>query len=159
MGLEPTAKVLEIGSGPGFFSPYIAAAVPRGKLILADLQAGMLDVARQRLGKLPTVGFVQADAQLLPFAPALFDSALLATVLGEIPDARTCLREIHRVLRPGGLLAVSETRRDSDFIAFGALAELLEAESFDLVERRGLAWQYVATFVPRDRRSPGPTRA
>ena len=50
MGLTADARVLEVGSGPGFFSPSIAAAMPEGQLVLVDLQAEMLVFARARLG-------------------------------------------------------------------------------------------------------------
>jgi SAM-dependent methyltransferase len=49
MALSPKARVLELGCGPGFFSPFVAEAVPRGIVVLADLQFDMLALARERL--------------------------------------------------------------------------------------------------------------
>jgi hypothetical protein len=56
------------------------------------------------------------------------------------------LDDVHRVLRPGGTLAVAETRRDSDFIAASPLRELAESHGFEWRARRGPRWQFVATF-------------
>jgi len=49
MALSPGAKVLELGCGPGCFSPFIAQAVPRGIVVLADVQFDMIILARERL--------------------------------------------------------------------------------------------------------------
>ncbi|MBI4494169.1 MAG: methyltransferase domain-containing protein [Chloroflexi bacterium] len=145
MGLHPGARVVELGCGPGFFSPFVVSAVPQGRVVLVDLQAEMLRVARGRLAT-PRVTFVQADAVLLPFATGSFDAALLATMLGEVSDPGACLDEVRRVMRPGGAVTISETRRDSDFIPFGALRQLLARYSFDFIDRSGIAWEYIARF-------------
>jgi ubiquinone/menaquinone biosynthesis C-methylase UbiE len=151
IGLSADDRVLEVGSGPGFFSPLIAAAVPRGHLVLVDLQAGMLEAARPRLAGCANVSLAQADATALALASGQFDAVLLATMLGEVPDADACIEEVRRVLRPGGVVAIAETRRDSDFIALPTLRALLERHGFSFVDRHGIAWQYVARF-----RSPAP---
>jgi len=146
MRLAPGARVLEVGCGPGFFSPYIADAVEHGSLVLCDLQGPMLHLARTRLNAHPNVVYAQGDAISLPFASDRFDTVFLATVLGEVPDPGACVDEIRRVLRPRGALVVSETRRDSDFIALRRLRGLVEAHDFGFVDRRGIRWQYTATF-------------
>jgi ubiquinone/menaquinone biosynthesis C-methylase UbiE len=61
------ACVLEIGAGPGFFSPAIAAAVPDGLLVLVDLQIEMVRLARHRLEGRSNAHVVVADATSLPF--------------------------------------------------------------------------------------------
>jgi ubiquinone/menaquinone biosynthesis C-methylase UbiE len=154
MGLAPDARVLEVGSGPGFFSPFIARAVPCGRLVLVDVQAGMLLAARARLGQFANVSLAQGDAGALPVGTGQFDAVLLATMLGEVPDRDRCIGEIRRVLRPGGFVTIAETRRDSDFIRFDSLRPLVERHQFSFVDRRGIPWQYVARF-----RSGTATRA
>jgi len=146
MGLTDTDRVLEVGSGPGYFSPLIAAAVPNGRLVLVDLQAGMLQAAQPRLTRFANVTFAQSDAGALGIATAQFDAVLLATMLGEVPDPDGCIEEIRRVLRPGGVVAIAETRRDSDFIALRTLRAVVERHGFSFLDRRGVAWQYVARF-------------
>jgi ubiquinone/menaquinone biosynthesis C-methylase UbiE len=146
MGLTAGARVLEVGSGPGFFSPSIAAAMPNGQLVLVDLQAEMLVFARARLGQAENVALAQADACALPIHTGQFDAVLLATVLGEVPDRDACIEEIGRVLRPGGTVTIAETRRDSDFISLRSLRDLLLRHQFSFIGRRGMAWQYAASF-------------
>jgi ubiquinone/menaquinone biosynthesis C-methylase UbiE len=148
MEVSPTDAVLEVGCGPGYFSPTLAGAV--GTLVAFDLQPEMLVIARERLeaaGSTPLV--VAGDAMRLPFVDGWFDAVLIATVLGEVPVVGDCLAEVRRVLRPGGVLSVSETRRDSDFILLPRLRELVEPHRFELVGRTGTRWQYVARFRAR----------
>jgi ubiquinone/menaquinone biosynthesis C-methylase UbiE len=137
MQLRPADRVLELGCGPGWFSPTIAAAVPSGWLTLCDLQPEMLAIATERTAAFPHVTAQAADATALPFASGSFDLALVATMLGEVPDRGACLAEVHRVLVDGGVLAVSETRRDSDFIELDELEALAAAQGFAFVDRRG----------------------
>lgn len=155
MGLVDGDRVLEVGSGPGFFSPFIAQAVPRGRLVLVDLQSEMLDVARARLADYPRVTVAQADACALPFPPGQFDAVFLATMLGEVPDRDLCMEEVRRVLRPGGTVAIAETRRDSDFIPLKSLRDLVQRHRFAFVGRRGIAWQYLARFQADGERAGG----
>jgi hypothetical protein len=58
------------------------------------------------------------------------------------------LDEVRRILHPNGMLAVAETRRDSDFIARPKLTSVVTPHGFDLVGTRGVRWQYVALFRP-----------
>jgi ubiquinone/menaquinone biosynthesis C-methylase UbiE len=147
--LDPESAVIEIGCGPGFFSPELAASVPRGRLVLFDLQPEMLPLARERLAGYTNVAYVAGDAQSLPFGGAQFDTAFLATMLGEVPDPTACLEEVHRILRPGGVMGIAETRRDSDFIGLAALRALVESRGFTFRSRDGIPWQYVACFTRR----------
>ncbi len=144
IGLRPGDRVLELGCGPGFFSPALAAALPRGELVVADLQAEMLQIARTRV----RAAAAEVDATALPFTAASFDAVFIATMLGEIPDPAACLDDVRRILRPHGTLAVAETRRDSDFIAPKTLRALVEPRGFTMIGRRGVRWQYVARFRP-----------
>src|SRR4051812_42525566 len=146
MQLSATDRVLEIGCGPGYFSPTLAGAVVDGQLVAFDLQREMLVLAGERLAVSSQAATVQGGAMSLPFAGGRFDAVLIATVLGEVPDVDSCLADVHRVLRAGGVLSVSETRRDSDFIALPALRALVEPHGFELAGRAGMRWQYVARF-------------
>ena len=149
MGLVENAIVLEVGSGPGFFSPFIAKAAPLGHVMLVDVQFEMLAAARQRLARVANVWYAQADACALPVGMGQFDAVFLATMLGEVPDKDLCIEEVRRILGPGGLVTIVETRRDSDFISLTSLCDLLDRHGFSLVDRRGVAWQYVARFQAR----------
>ena len=142
MGLQANWSVLEIGCGPGFFTPSIAAAVAPGRPVALDLQAEMLHWVRRRVD----VGLVNADATVLPFATGSFEAALIATVLGEVPLPGRCLAEVARILKPTGVLCVAETRRDSDFTRLSEVVSLVEPLGFRLTSRQGPRWQYVARF-------------
>lgn len=52
LDLKKALQVLEVGPGPGYFSPEIARRIPRGRLVLVDIQQSMLDLARKRLEEL-----------------------------------------------------------------------------------------------------------
>ena len=143
IGLHAGALVLEIGCGPGFFSPTLVRAVDGGQAVLLDLQMEMLEMARERAG---TAACVQASGARLPFAAECFDAVFIATVLGEIPDQAGCIADARRILRPGGTLAIAETRRDSDFVPLPQLRTLVEPQGFEFAGRRGIRWQFVARF-------------
>src|SRR5204862_84263 len=67
----------------------------------------------------------QAGGQL-PYPDGRFDAAYLVTVFGEIPDPGVALRELHRVLRPGGRLAVGEVILDPDYTSLRELRSRAE---------------------------------
>jgi ubiquinone/menaquinone biosynthesis C-methylase UbiE len=157
--LAPSSKVLEVGCGGGVFSVEVVRRLPRGHLELFDLQQEMLDKARQKIeaaGLAALVGCTQGDARKLELPTTGFDVAFLVAVLGEIPEPRECLRALHRVIRPGGLLSITEHLPDPDFSRFSRLRELVEREGFEFSERFGPPWSYTANFrrPPTDGKNP-----
>jgi ubiquinone/menaquinone biosynthesis C-methylase UbiE len=136
--LLPTDRVLEIGCGPGFFSPAIARRLAAGTLTLLDAQTPMLKMAAHRLKKhdLSNFASVLSYAQSLPFADGIFDVVFLITVLGEVPEQAAVIKEAGRVLCPGGRLSLTEAAGDPDRMtqieldALAALAGLEKAESW-----------------------------
>jgi len=146
--LNETSQVLELGPGPGYFSRAVARRVPEGYLLLADLQPEMLRKARGKLrdaGILNT-GFVQANATALPLTSGAWDCVFLVAVLGEVPDRTSCLGEIYRVLRPGGLLSLTEQPGDPDFIALPDARRLIEDTGFRFEKVYGGGKNYTASF-------------
>ncbi len=146
--LAGTETVLEVGPGSGYFSVELARRLEGGRLELFDLQQEMLDKARRKLER---AGFrhvvtTRGDARELPYPSARFDLALLVAVLGEVPEPRQCLRSLHRVLRPGGVLAFHEHVPDPDRLSLPRLRELAESEGFTFVDARGPSWSYTARF-------------
>jgi SAM-dependent methyltransferase len=152
LGVEPALgdHVLEIGSGTGRHAVQVAEWIsPTGTLDVFDIQQDMLDAVMRRADGeaitniTPTHG--QAGEQL-PYPDGRFDAAYLVTVFGEIPDPDVALRELHRVLRPGGRLAVGEVLLDPDYTSLRELRSLAEASGFRFVCRYGSPFAYVAQF-------------
>ena len=93
--------VLEIATGPGLLAKHVAPAAKR--MIATDYSDGM--IAEAKKGAVPAnLTFEVADAMNLPYANDSFDVVLIANALHIVPDPEQVLREIDRVLRPGGLL-------------------------------------------------------
>ncbi|MGX8705003.1 MAG: class I SAM-dependent methyltransferase [bacterium] len=94
-------EVLEIATGPGLLAKHVAPAARR--MIAIDYSDGM--IAEARKGDCPAnLTFQVADAMNLPYSGDTFDAVLIANALHIVPDPERVLREIDRVLRPGGVL-------------------------------------------------------
>lgn len=111
LGARPGERVLEVGPGTGLQALHVAGLLgASGRLDIVDIQQPMLDhvVRRAAAQKIGSIVPARADARELPFDDGSFDAAYLVTVLGEIPDPGAAMREIRRVLKPGGRLVVGE---------------------------------------------------
>ena len=111
---ESGERLLEIGPGTGYYALPVAEWLgPAGTLELLDVQQDFLDhtTSRAREHGLSNLVPTLADAQAMPYDDATFDGAYLATVLGEIPDRSAALRELRRVVKPGGRRGVRRAVR------------------------------------------------
>lgn len=142
--VRPDAQVLEVGAGSGYYSVEVARKIPDGELTLLDIQQEMLDVCAQKLKAAGIRNFStkQADGKALPFGDASFDALFLVTVFGEIEDREAFLREALRVLRPGGVLSITEHHPDPDFEDAQEVAECLRAHGFVPLQKLGWRWAY-----------------
>ncbi len=97
---------LDVGCGPGNVTASLArAAGPDGLALGVDISRPMLTRAvRAQAG--PHTGFIRADAQKLPLRDETVDAVVSIAALQLVPDPNAALAEMHRVLRPGGRLAV-----------------------------------------------------
>ena len=141
-------SVLELGAGSGFYSRHVVEQLRAGRLVLLDLQVEMLSRNRARCDdkSVASVLFIAGDATNVPLVDASVDLVFMVAVFGEIPNQAACLSEIARVLRPEGILSISEHLPDPDFCRFSSLCDKLEQAGFVLTERRGPPWAYTASF-------------
>lgn len=116
--LKPGMRVADIGCGPGLLTLPIARQVaPDGEVVALDMQPKMLEMMTRRIGKagLGNVKALLAGAGEGKLPMNYFDRAVLATVLGEIPDRERALTEIHGALKPGGYLVIAEVFGDPHY--------------------------------------------
>jgi ubiquinone/menaquinone biosynthesis C-methylase UbiE len=100
-------RVIDIGSGPGVFS---AELLGRGfRVVEVDVSLEMLRESRGRIAAALSgapVRYVEGGLPRLPFADGVFDAVLCIGVLAYLPDPAESLREMRRVLRPGGVAII-----------------------------------------------------
>jgi len=133
LDLRPGMKALDAGCGPGRLTvPLARAAGPDGQVLAVDIQAGMLQRARERVAAagVKNVQFLQAGLGEEKLPSGEFDRAVLVTVLGEIPDQAGAMRELAAALKPDGILSVTEVIFDPHFQRREAVVQLAEAAGF-----------------------------
>lgn len=111
-GVRRGHAVLDIAGGTGdLTAKFVERVGPGGRVVLADINASMLQVGRDRLmdrGIGAQVEIVQADAQALPFPDNTFDCITIAFGLRNVTDKDAALASMTRVLKPGGRLLILE---------------------------------------------------
>ena len=129
--------VLDIAGGTGDLAAKFSKLVGAdGKVILADINAAMLSVGRDRLidrGALSNIDVVQADAQFLPFDDNSIDCITIAFGLRNVTDKAKALRSMHRVLKPGGRVLVLEFSKPTSPL----LSKVYDAYSFSALPAMG----------------------
>lgn len=147
--LQPGQHLLEIGPGVGIHAlPIAAELAPAGVLDVLDVQRSMLEalMRRARSAGVTNVRPRVGDARFLPYPDGGFDAVYLISVLGEVPDSQVALRELCRVLKPGGRVVVGEIVADPDFIGLPTLQASMAAAGFTFERRSGPGFAYLATF-------------
>ena len=151
-GIEPGMVVMELGCGSGAFTTFVARAVgERGKVYAVDIQQAMLKQLERKLAKeenkdITNIELKQASAYELPLEDESIDLVYMVTVLEEIPDRGRALREIMMVLKPGGILAVTELLPDPDYPLRSTVIKTCQREGFVLESSQGNLWNYTVRF-------------
>jgi SAM-dependent methyltransferase len=143
-GVGPADRVLDVGTGTGIVALQIARLLgPSGYVAGIDTASGMLEEARAAAGEESHVEFREADAAHLPFEGASFDLALSLFALTHVADPAAALREVHRVLRPGGRLALGVGGAPPTFSAAGV------GDAGRGLRRRLATWRGRCLVAPR----------
>ena len=143
----PGERILEIGPGTGYYTLDMAEWVgAEGRVEIFDLQQEFLDHVSARAGErgLANVVPTQGDATALPYEDGAMDAVVLTAVLGEIPDTLAALREIRRVLKPGGRLVVGELFGDPHFTTLASLKRQAAGAGLAFEARSGNWFGYFA---------------
>ena len=137
-------SILDIGSGAGqILGHLLREARADATIVAADLSPRMLRRARNRI-KSSRPAYMAADLTHLPFADASFDCVTCGWVIEHLPDPEPGLREMCRVLRPGGSLLLLATE---DTVTGALNSRTWKCRTYNrdelksACERSGLAWQ------------------
>ena len=106
MPMTPTARVLDVGCGTGELLRRLRARYPGARLAGLDPVPEMLDVARDKLSGTEDLRIGYADS--LPWASGSFDMVVSCNMFHYIAHPKTALREMARVIRPGGALVLTD---------------------------------------------------
>lgn len=107
LGAQPGDRVLDVGSGPGFYCLEIAGEVGSdGRVVGIDAAEPMLDLARTRCEAFDNVSFQRGDILSIPVESESFDRAICVQVLEYVEPATAALSEIQRTLCPGGRVVI-----------------------------------------------------
>jgi ubiquinone/menaquinone biosynthesis C-methylase UbiE len=131
-GVQPGQRVLDVGCGTGYFARLLARAVgPEGLVVGIDPSPEMITYASRKAGRVRNCQFRVGTAESLDLPAEHFDVVVSSLVLHHLPEdlRMPALREMRRVLRPGGKLLVAEAQ----------------------IPRRGLGWRLLARIHGYDR--------
>lgn len=151
-GIKDGMHVLEIGCGSGAYTTFVARAVGgEGKVYALDIQPEMLQQLENKLAKpenkdIRNIELVNSSAYDLPFDDDSLDLVYMVTVFQEIPDRSRALQQVKRVLKPGGILAVTEWLPDPDYPWKSTTIKMGREAGFALDEAPGNIWHYTVRF-------------
>ncbi len=152
-GIKKGMKVLELGCGSGAYTTFLAKAVgEEGTVYALDTQEDMLNQLRKKLSlsenkDIKNVKIIQANAYNLPFKDDSFDLVCVISVLSEIYDRERALKEVRRVLKPKGILAVTELFLDVDYPFKSTTIKFGKKAGFKLDKVLGSFWHYTVRFI------------
>ena len=109
--LRPGMRLLDAGCGPGSITAGLVKYVAPGEVVGVDAEPGILETAREFGAGVPNLSFEEASVYALPYEDNSFDVAYAHQLMQHLADPTAALREMGRVVRPGGFVAA----RDSDY--------------------------------------------
>jgi len=127
VNVRPRERVVDIACGTGIVSRMAAQRVGQlGRVTGVELNPTMLEVARQAAAYFDQIEFVEGDALALPVGDGQFDVAVCQQAIMFIPDRAQAVREMHRVLRPGGRVGLNVFRTPDHVPSFAHLIAALD---------------------------------
>ena len=158
-GIQPGQRVLDLAGGTGDIAALMSKQVGSGgSVVLSDINDAMLAVGRRRMEDRGIVGNIEyslANAEKLPFADGEFDAVTIAFGLRNVTDQNAALREMFRVLKPGGRAMILEFSK----VEFEGLKKIYDTYSFSILPRLGKviaddedSYRYLAESI---RKHPG----
>jgi demethylmenaquinone methyltransferase/2-methoxy-6-polyprenyl-1,4-benzoquinol methylase len=155
-GLGRGDRVLDLAGGTGDISALLCRRVgSTGQVLLSDINTAMLRLGRQRMedqGLVGNIAYALANAEALPFCSGYFDGVTIAFGLRNVTNQAQALREMHRVLKPGGKVRILEFSRVQPKL----LGKLYDGYSFGVLPALGRlvaqdadSYQYLAESIRR----------
>jgi SAM-dependent methyltransferase len=138
-GVDRGASVLDVGCGTGNLAVALAQNPKIEKICGIDFSQAYIDHAASRNFD-PRVEFKVADACALPFLDASFDHALSLLVLQFVPQADRAVREMRRVVRPGGTIAAATWDSRGGFLSYRMVLDTAAVLDPAATERRARAF-------------------
>ena len=102
MGLSATDNVLDVGCGSGWLSRHVGRLVPEGRVVGMDISDEMVRVARRSSAEHDNILFIAGEVSEIPWDSNFFTQAISVESAYYWPNPAAGVKEIHRVLRPGG---------------------------------------------------------
>jgi len=157
--IHPGQRVLDLAGGTGDIAALMSKKVgSTGSVVLSDINEAMLAVGRRRMEDRGLVGNIEyslANAEKLPFANGEFDAVTIAFGLRNVTDQPAALREMYRVLKPGGRAMILEFSS----VEIEGLKKIYDGYSFGVLPRLGklvaddeTSYRYLAESI---RKHPG----
>ncbi len=110
MNVQKGSKALDVCCGTADWTIALSEAVgSKGQVTGLDFSENMLEVGKQKTASLDNIQLVHGDAMNLPFDDNSFDYVTIGFGLRNVPDYLSALKEMHRVLKPGGMVVCLET--------------------------------------------------
>jgi ubiquinone/menaquinone biosynthesis C-methylase UbiE len=155
IGVGPGERLLDAGCGPGRLAiPAAQRAGPSGSVTAVDLQPEMLARLRKRAAQ---AGVANIETRMMDISaenildPESYHRAWLVTVLGEIPNKASALRNIYRALRPGGTLSITEILPDPHYQRYSTVLQLAQSAGFEPAGHWENLFSFTQNFVKTER--------
>jgi ubiquinone/menaquinone biosynthesis C-methylase UbiE len=149
---RPGGTLVDLGCGPGYLAVGISREYPGLTTIGLDVSRDMVDLARANFQRRPSVNLrlVLGNVEALPLADGSVDCAVSSLSLHHWSDVPGALREINRVLKPGGRLLIFDARRDSPRLVYLAfvIGQLLSPA--DIRRTNGAVGSLWASYTARE---------